>query len=101
MVEAGGAPASGDAGGNGAAAASGVEDLYKARELRKRTMVIDVPTAQGGDVYVFAGPAMMDGVRRYTLFSGGGCVPPMWGLGMAYRGLNKFGAEESVKLAKS
>ena len=93
-------PPAADSGGN-AASASGVDDLYRARELRKRTMLIDVPTAQGVDVYLFSGPAMMDVVRRYNLFSGGGCVPPMWGLGMAYRGLNKFTAEDSVNLARS
>lgn len=66
-----------------------------------RTMLIDVPSAQGVDVYLFAGPMLMDVVRRYNLFAGGGCVPPMWGLGIAYRGLAKFGAEDSLKLAKS
>jgi alpha-D-xyloside xylohydrolase len=94
-------PPGADSAGNEAASAGGVEDLYRARELRKRTMLIDVPTAQGVDVYLFSGPAMMDVVRRYNLFSGGGCVPPMWGLGMAYRGLNKFTADDSLKLAQS
>jgi alpha-D-xyloside xylohydrolase len=94
-------PPAADSSGNAAASAGGVEDLYRARELRKRTMLIDIPTAQGVDVYLFSGPAMMDVVRRYNLFSGGGCVPPMWGLGMAYRGLNKFTAADSLKLARS
>ena len=91
---------SADTGGAGAAA-TGVEDLYRARELRKRTMLLDVPVAQGVDVYVFSGPTMLDAVRRYNLFSGGGCVPPMWGLGIAYRGLNKFTGADSLNLAKS
>jgi alpha-D-xyloside xylohydrolase len=90
-----------DSSGNSAASATGTEDLYRARELRQRTMLVDVPTAQGVDVYLFAGPAMMDVVRRYNLFAGGGCVPPMWGLGMVYRGLGKFTADDSLKLAKS
>lgn len=62
-------------------------------------MLIDVPSASGVDVYVFAGPEMLDAVRRYNLFSGGGCVPPLWGLGMAYRGNVKFSAAESLALA--
>jgi alpha-D-xyloside xylohydrolase len=90
-----------DSSGNAAASASGVDDLYRSRELRKRTMLVDIPTAQGIDVYLFSGPEMIDVVRRYNLFSGGGCVPPMWGLGMAYRGLNKFTAKDSLNLAKS
>jgi alpha-D-xyloside xylohydrolase len=91
---------SADNGGSGAAA-TGVEDLYRARELRKKTMVLDVPVAQGVDVYVFSGPTMLDAVRRYNLFSGGGCVPPLWGLGIAYRGLNQFTGADSLNLAKS
>jgi alpha-D-xyloside xylohydrolase len=47
-------------------------------------VLVDVP-AQGVDVYLFAGPAMLDAVRRYNLFSGGGVVPPDWGLGFWYR----------------
>ncbi len=46
---------------------------------------VEVPEAQGVDVYLFAGPSMLDAVRRYNLFSGGGGVPPEWGLGFWYR----------------
>lgn len=64
-----------------------------------RTMLVEVPAAKGVDVYIFAGPTALDAVRRYNLFSGGGCVPPLWGLGLQYRGLGKFGAEDSLSLA--
>ena len=89
----------GDNGGNGEAA-SDTAELYRARTLRKKTMLIDVPVAQGVDVYIFCGPAMLTAVQRYNLFSGGGCVPPLWGLGVAFRGLGKFSAEESAALAR-
>jgi len=45
-------------------------------------MLVDIPSARGADVYVFGGPSMAGAVQRYNLFSGGGCVPPLWGLGM-------------------
>jgi alpha-glucosidase (family GH31 glycosyl hydrolase) len=41
--------------------------------------------AAGMDVYVFAGPSPLDAVRRYNLFSGGGALPPKWGLGFLNR----------------
>jgi alpha-glucosidase (family GH31 glycosyl hydrolase) len=41
--------------------------------------------AQGVEVYVFAGPTMLDAVRRYNLFNGGGPLPPRWGLGFTQR----------------
>jgi alpha-glucosidase (family GH31 glycosyl hydrolase) len=43
-----------------------------------------VPAA-GCEVFVFAGPTPLDAVRRFNLFSGGGCLPPRWGLGFTQR----------------
>ena len=74
-------------------------ELYRARVQRVKTMLVDVPAARGVDVYVFAGPTMLDAVKRYNLFSGGGALPPLWGLGVQYRGYAKFGAEETLVLA--
>ena len=48
-------------------------------------VLVDVPGAHGVDVYLFAGPTMLDAVERYNLFSGGGVNPPEWGLGFWYR----------------
>lgn len=49
------------------------------------TVTVEVPHAAGVDVYLFAGPEMLDAVRRYNVFSGGGPIPPDWGLGFWYR----------------
>jgi alpha-D-xyloside xylohydrolase len=46
---------------------------------------VEVPEARGVDVYVFAGPSLREAVERYNLFSGGGALPPRWGLGFWYR----------------
>jgi alpha-D-xyloside xylohydrolase len=48
-------------------------------------ITVEVPRAAGVDVYLFAGPEMLDAVRRYNVFSGGGVLPPEWGLGFWYR----------------
>ena len=74
-------------------------DLYRARSQRVKTMLVDVPAAKGVDVYVFAGPTMLNAVERYNLFSGGGALPPLWGLGVQYRGYVKYGAAETLALA--
>ncbi len=66
---------------------------------RMKTMLVDVPAATGLNIYVFAGPTILDAVERYNLFSGGGVVPPLWGLGVQYRGYGQFGADESLVLA--
>lgn len=76
------------------------EELYRARVQRVKTMLVDVPAARGVDVYIFAGPTMLDAVERYNLFSGGGALPPLWGLGVQYRGYTSFGAAQTLALAE-
>ena len=80
--------------------ANSTAELYRARELQTKTMLVEIPVASGIDIYLFAGPQMADAVKRYNLFSGGGCVPPLWGLGVAYRGETKFGSGDSLTLAR-
>jgi alpha-D-xyloside xylohydrolase len=41
--------------------------------------------ARGATVYLFAGPTPLDAVRRFNLLSGGGALPPKWGLGFLHR----------------
>jgi alpha-glucosidase (family GH31 glycosyl hydrolase) len=41
--------------------------------------------AEGVEIYVFAGPSPLEAVRRFNLYSGGGCLPPRWGLGFTQR----------------
>jgi alpha-glucosidase (family GH31 glycosyl hydrolase) len=52
--------------------------------------------APGVDVYVFAGPAPMDAVRRYNLFAGGGALPPKWGLGFMTRTPTGYSASDAL-----
>ncbi len=69
------------------------------RAKEERCVVIDVPAAQGVDVYFFAGN-IREAVQRYILFSGGGCLPPMWGLGMWYRMYGGCDQEKFLTLAE-
>ena len=63
-------------------------------------VLIEVPSpARGVDVYVFAGPSLREAVQRYNLFSGGGALPPRWGLGFWYRAQTDFSQEETLALA--
>ncbi len=62
-------------------------------------ITVDVPSAAGVDVYLFAGPAMLDAVKRYNVFSGGGHVPPEWGLGFWYRPESRATQQSALALA--
>jgi alpha-D-xyloside xylohydrolase len=89
------------------AAASGTEitkDALPAAYGRYRfgepsEVLVEIPEASGVDVYVFGGPAMREAVQRYNLFSGGGPIPPRWGLGVWYRCERDFGAADVLRLA--
>lgn len=63
-------------------------------------MSVEVPHAPGVDVYLFAGPQMIDAVRRYNLFAGGGPQVPEWGLGFWYRVDSRSTADEVVAQAR-
>lgn len=81
--------------------ATDTDTLYRRRELSDKTMVIDIPGAvNGADIYIFAGPSMMEAIQRYNLFSGGGALPPLWGLGVAFRSKTQYTQEMALKLAK-
>jgi len=76
------------------------DDLYKADNKYTGNVLVDVPGAKGIEVYVFAGPGMHTAVQRYNLFSGGGTLPPMWGLGIKYRVKADFNEQDVYKAAQ-
>jgi alpha-D-xyloside xylohydrolase len=52
--------------------------------------------APGARVLVFAGPTPLDAVRRYNLWSGGGALPPKWGLGFMTRTPTAYTARQAL-----
>lgn len=62
---------------------------------RSDSIEVLVP-AEGVEVYVIAGPTPMDAVRRYNLLSGGGALPPKWGLGFMTRTPTGYSAADAL-----
>ncbi|ANH84057.1 hypothetical protein A8C56_18680 [Niabella ginsenosidivorans] len=54
---------------------------------------------KGMELYVFEGPGMREVVERYNLYSGGGAIPPLWGLGLKYRAKSNFTAAEVINFS--
>ncbi|MBT3380791.1 MAG: DUF5110 domain-containing protein [Lentisphaerae bacterium] len=50
---------------------------------------------RGMEVVVFSGANLMDVVRRYNLYCGGGALPPLWGLGFWHRVNAHFDASQT------
>lgn len=71
--------------------------LKKSKE--RRTVIIDIKAVDGVECYLFAGNTKQ-AVQRYNLFSGGGCLPPMWGLGVWYRSYGGSDQESVRKLSE-
>jgi len=73
---------------------------HSGEELNEPSEVIaEIPRQSGADIYIFSGPAMRQAVERYNLFSGGGCLPPRWGLGNWYRCESKYNEPQVQELA--
>lgn len=76
------------------------EALYKSKEEAAGTVTVDIPGAKGIDIYVFEGPGMKEAIQRYNLFSGGGALPALWGLGVKYRVKSDFADKGVLKMAR-
>ncbi|MCU4165914.1 TIM-barrel domain-containing protein [Carboxylicivirga caseinilyticus] len=61
------------------------DELYANQSPVNGAVVADIPIAKGIEIFVFSGPDMINAIQRYNLFSGGGCLPALWGLGVKYR----------------
>ena len=63
-------------------------------------LTVEVPLAPGVDVYYFTGSSVLDLVCQYNMFSGGGCMPPLWGLGGFYRCCGQFNEDQALDIAR-
>lgn len=50
--------------------------------------------SDGVEIILFSGKTMLDVVRRFNLYNGGGCLPPRWGLGFWHRVPSLYTAEQ-------
>jgi len=71
------------------------DEDWKAQPLSDAVEVL-VPVDEA-EVILFAGRSPLDVVRKYNLYSGGGCLPPKWGLGFMYRTHTKYTSEDVIK----
>lgn len=86
----------------GAKVAAKLPQAYARFNMNEASEVlIEVPEAQGVEIYVFGGPGLREAVQRYNLFSGGGPLPPRWGLGFWYRAYGGANQEEILTLAQN
>ncbi|MBQ9946266.1 MAG: glycoside hydrolase [Clostridia bacterium] len=77
------------------------EELYESKKTSgEKLLLIEIPVAKGVDIYCITGERILDVVSGYNLLSGGGAMPPLWGLGGFYRCCGKFNEEQVLSIAK-
>ncbi|ASU35941.1 glycoside hydrolase family 31 protein [Mucilaginibacter xinganensis] len=76
-----------------------VEELYKNDGKAGSSVTVDIPGAKGIEIYVFEGPELLNVLQRYNLFSGGGALPAIWGLGVKYRVKADFNQQRVTQMA--
>ncbi len=74
--------------------------LYKQKYKSSNDVEIIIDGAKGMEMLIFEGPSMKNVIERYNLYSGGGSLPPLWGLGLKYRAKGDFGAKEVINFSK-
>ena len=78
-----------------------VEELYaRSVTLTDAYNIIEIPVAQGVDIYIIEGNTITDIVAQYNMLSGGGCEVPEWALGMFYRCCGKYTQNEVLAISK-
>jgi len=75
------------------------DELYAARTSATAVLTVEIPVAEGVDVYFVRGDSIGDMVAAYNMLSGGGCMPPLWGLGNFYRCCGQFNEEQVMAIA--
>ena len=73
--------------------------LYKNTPQETWNMWVDIPNAEGVEIIFFQGENIKECVQRYNLFSGGGAMPPLWGLGIKYRVKGDYTQDKVMKMA--
>lgn len=73
------------------------EELY-ANKKGDNYVHVDIPNCEGVEVFLFKATDLKEAVQKYNLFSGGGSLPPMWGLGFKYRTKTDFTQEGVLRV---
>jgi alpha-D-xyloside xylohydrolase len=74
-------------------------DLYGKQHTSSKEVSITINGTEGMELYIFGGPGMRGVMQRYNLFSGGGAIPPLWGLGFKYRVKATFNEKQVTEAA--
>ena len=76
------------------------EDIYAVKNKGTSNISIQIPVAQGVDIYIIEGKNITDVVAQYNMLSGGGCTAPEWALSAIYRCYGRYSQDQVMKTAE-
>lgn len=77
------------------------KELYRARTpVGESVIAVQIPAAEGIDIYIIEGDTITDIAAQYNMLAGGGCTVPEWGLGVLYRCNGRFTQEQVTDAAR-
>lgn len=78
-----------------------VSELYERKETKESKIIIQFHKAEGGQILIFSGGDILNSVSLYNLYSGGGCMPALWGMGNIYRVYGGASEKDAREIASS
>ena len=79
--------------------AMSTDELYNSKYSGESNITIQVPAAEGVDIYIIEGNTITDIVAKYNMLSGGGCDVPDWALSAIYRCCVNYNDKQILELA--
>ena len=75
------------------------DELYRTEKQGVSNISIQIPVAQGVDIYMIEGDTITDIVAQYNMMAGGGCSVPDWALSAIYRCFSKYDQDKIIWMA--
>jgi len=75
------------------------DELYHTEKQGVSNISIQIPVAQGVDIYIIEGDTITDIVAQYNMMAGGGCSAPDWALSAIYRCFSKYDQDKIIWMA--
>lgn len=76
------------------------DELYSSKLDSSSNITIQIPAADGVDIYIIEGKNITEIVAQYNMLAGGGCSVPEWGLSAIYRCYGRYNEDEVLSVAK-
>ncbi len=76
------------------------DDLYSSKLNGTSNITVQIPVAEGIEIYIIEGKTITEIVSKYNMLAGGGCSAPDWALSAIYRCYGRYTEDEVISVAE-